>query len=71
MLPTDRGEITNFGALNLPRSTPSVDLPEQRQPAVRRYSRTRAQTMEGTECYLGACSTTGGFLKRMSCQKDD
>lgn len=59
----------NIGVLNLPRSTrsmPSVDQPErsnENQPVVRRYSQTRAQTMEVTECFLRACPTTGGFLR--------
>lgn len=69
MPPADRSEITNIGALNFPRSTrstPSVDEPERSnegQPVVRRYSRTRAQSMELMECYLKACPTTGGFLR--------
>lgn len=75
--PSDRSGITNIEGLNLPRSArskPSVDEPEgsnERPAAVAKYSQARPQTMALMECYLKSMSNNGGFLKRMSSQKDD
>lgn len=71
--PSDRSEITNIEALDLPRSArskPSVDEPEgsnERPSAVAKYSRAMALM----ECYSKSMSINGGFLMRMTSQKDD